>query len=226
MPRAASASARVTTGGSLRSCASATATSRLVRAWRPSPAARLDQVHQGLGLGGGPLGLEPPLEQCGHCVERQRLEPEQGRARQQGRVDLEVGVLGGGADEHEQAALDRRQQRVLLRLVEAMDLVEEQDGALVTLAEAVPRPLGDLPHVLDRGGDRRELHVGLGRGVGDQLGQRGLARARAAPTGSPTTGGRPRSGCATAAPGRAGAPGRRPRRASPAASGPPAGPGG
>ena len=47
-------------------------------------------------------------------------------ARDEGRVDLEVGVLGRRPDERDQALLDGGQQRVLLRLVEAVDLVEEE----------------------------------------------------------------------------------------------------
>ena len=49
--------------------------------------------------------------------------------RQEGGVDLEVRVLGRRADERDRAVLDVRQQRVLLGLVEAVDLVDEQDGA-------------------------------------------------------------------------------------------------
>ena len=56
--------------------------------------------------------------------------------RQQRRVDLEVRVLGGRADQRDHALLDRRQQRVLLRLVEAVDLVEEQDRALARCRRA------------------------------------------------------------------------------------------
>ena len=47
-----------------------------------------------------------------------------------GGVDLEERVLGGRADERQRPVLDRRQERVLLRLGEAVDLVEEQDRAL------------------------------------------------------------------------------------------------
>ena len=57
-------------------------------------------------------------------------------AREQRRVDLEVGVLGGGADEDDRAILDGRQQRVLLRLVEAVDLVQEEDRALTATSSA------------------------------------------------------------------------------------------
>src|SRR5690606_42156775 len=48
--------------------------------------------------------------------------------REQGRVDLEAGVLRRRPDEGEEPGLDVRQQGILLGLVEAMDLVHEQDG--------------------------------------------------------------------------------------------------
>jgi hypothetical protein len=69
----------------------------------------------------------------------QRLELEDAAAADEGLVDLEVGVLGGRADEDNGAVLDPRQQRVLLRLVEAVDLVHEEDGALAELAAALLR---------------------------------------------------------------------------------------
>ena len=57
----------------------------------------------------------------------QRAQLQHLRPRQQRGVDREVRVLGRRADQRDQALLDRRQQRVLLGLVEAVDLVEEQD---------------------------------------------------------------------------------------------------
>ena len=57
----------------------------------------------------------------------ERVELVDARARDQRRVDLEVRVLGGRADQRDQALLHRGQQRVLLGLVEAVDLVEEED---------------------------------------------------------------------------------------------------
>ena len=59
----------------------------------------------------------------------ERLEHVDLRPRQQRRVDLERRVLGGRADEDDVAGLDARQERVLLRLVEAVDLVDEEDRA-------------------------------------------------------------------------------------------------
>ncbi len=50
-------------------------------------------------------------------------------AREQRADDLERRVLGRGADQRDGAVLDERQDRVLLGLVEAMDLVDEQHGA-------------------------------------------------------------------------------------------------
>ena len=58
---------------------------------------------------------------------RERLEPDHRAAREERRVDLEVRVLGRRADERDEPVLDRGQQRVLLRLVEAVDLVDEED---------------------------------------------------------------------------------------------------
>ena len=57
------------------------------------------------------------------------VEHEDARAGEQRRVDFERRILGGRADQRDRAVLDVRQHRVLLRFVEAMDLVDEQDGA-------------------------------------------------------------------------------------------------
>ena len=57
----------------------------------------------------------------------QGLEAPDAHPRQQGGVHFEVGVLGGRPDQRDRAVLDVWQEGVLLGLVEAMDLVEEQD---------------------------------------------------------------------------------------------------
>ena len=98
-------------------------------------------------------------------MERDRSGPGQREER----------VLGGRADQHEQALLDVRKQRVLLRAVEAMDLVEEQDRAAALLAHAGAGPLGDLPHVLHTRGDRRQRLERLLGGARHQARDRGLA---------------------------------------------------
>ena len=99
-------------------------------------------------------------------------------ARQKRRVHLEVGVLGGRAHEDHGAVLHRGQQGVLLCLVEAVDLVEEEDRALAARVEPVPCAVDHRPHLgparVHRGGllERRpSVHR-------EQPGERGLARAR------------------------------------------------
>src|ERR1035437_7609658 len=58
------------------------------------------------------------------------LEAKDAQTGQQSGVDLEVRVLGRGADERDRAVLDVRQKGVLLGLVEAMDLVDEENRLL------------------------------------------------------------------------------------------------
>ena len=73
----------------------------------------------------------------------ERLEAVDARSREECVVHLERGVLGRRADEGEQAALDVRENRVLLRLIEAMDLVDEEDRPLTRgapLSRVVRRP--------------------------------------------------------------------------------------
>ena len=50
------------------------------------------------------------------------------------------GILGGRADQDDVAGFDARKKRVLLRLVEAVNLVDEHDGALVHAGAASARP--------------------------------------------------------------------------------------
>ena len=127
------------------------------------------------------LGLEATIDELADRRPIERFEAEEGRSAAQRRVDLEERVLGGGADEGQRPVLDRRQQGVLLRLREPVDLVEEQDRSLSTLAEPVAGALDRRPDVLDAGVHRRQLLEGPGRAAGDRQRQRGLAGAGRAP---------------------------------------------
>ena len=69
------------------------------------------------------------IDQHAEVVVGQRLEREQQRTREQRRDHRERRVLGRRRDEDDPAVLDSGQQRVLLRLREAVDLVEEQHGS-------------------------------------------------------------------------------------------------
>jgi hypothetical protein len=112
-------------------------------------------------------------------IDRERLQHIHRRARQQGRVDLERRVLGGGADEGEQAAFDMRQKGVLLALVEAVHLVDEHQGAL--LHQPIARnlcPLDRLADVLDAAQHRADADELRIKRIGHQPRNGGLAHAR------------------------------------------------
>ncbi len=99
---------------------------------------------------------------------------------QQCPVDLEVRVLRGGPYQYDSAVFHKGQQIVLLGLVEAMDLIDEKDGALAVHPLDFPGLGHHFLHVLLSGHSGVDLgELGAG-GAGDDLGQSGLARARRA----------------------------------------------
>ena len=77
------------------------------------------------------------------------------RTRQQRPDQLEGRVLGRGADENHRAVLDHRQKGILLRAIEAMDLVDEEQRALAHLA-ALFRRLEDFAQIRDPGENCRQ----------------------------------------------------------------------
>ena len=127
-------------------------------------------VERGLDRGGA------AAHDLGELLLGERLELDDLAAGEEGGVDLEVGVLRRGADQRHEALLDRGQERVLLRLVEAVDLVEEEDRPLPVAAQPVAGALHHAADVVDPGRDGRELlECGAGL-VGDDAGERRLPR--------------------------------------------------
>ena len=123
------------------------------------------------------VGQRPPQQRL-HLLRLQRLQLVDLAAGEQRRVDLEVGVLGGRPDQGQQPLLDRRQQRVLLGLVEAMDLVEEEDGGPPAPPPPLPGPFDHSPNLSPPHVDSRLLLKGsFGPGRRDP-GQRRLPRPR------------------------------------------------
>ena len=137
--------------------------------------------HRLAGRDRGPTSEQRAVQDARDFVRRQPAEHEHLRTGEQRRVDLERRVLGGRADQHDVARLDPRQERVLLRLVEAVDLVDEHDRPA---AGGPPDALGLGHHVADfldarqHRAERDEPRLGR---VGDDAGERRLARARRAP---------------------------------------------
>ena len=116
-----------------------------------------------------------------HLVVGQRLQGEQQAARQQRADDAEERVLRGGGDQRDPAVLHARQQRVLLRLGEAVHLVDEQHGLRAGVGQRAPRLVDDLADVLDAGGDRGQLAEAPAGAARDDHREGRLAGARRPP---------------------------------------------
>ena len=67
------------------------------------------------------------VDQLFELLDLEGLELENLGAGDEGAVDVEEGVVGRGADQAQVSALDVGQEDVLLRFVEVVDLVDEQD---------------------------------------------------------------------------------------------------
>lgn len=80
------------------------------------------QVSQAVGM------FQGPLQEHSDGISVERLQLKDLAARGQRVVDEEKRVVGRGADEGDRPLLHVRQQNILLRLVEAVNLVNEQDG--------------------------------------------------------------------------------------------------
>jgi hypothetical protein len=148
---------------------------------RVAPRARREELerfpgHLGAALPQGHRAVEEDAD-----VRRaQRLELVHLYAGDERRIDFEVRVLRRGPDEGEQAVLDGGQQRVLLGLVEAVDLVEEEDRGRASGVAPVAGALDHRSHLGSPGGDGAfllERRVGM---LGDDPRQRRLARTRRA----------------------------------------------
>jgi hypothetical protein len=78
-------------------------------------------------IGQSTLGIgERPAQQLLDLSRVQRLKLVNLATREQRRVDLEIGVLSSGPNQGQKPFLHRRQQRILLRLIEAMNLIEKE----------------------------------------------------------------------------------------------------
>ena len=104
------------------------------------------------------------LDHAAYVVVGERLQRQQQRAGEQRRDHREEGVLGGRGHERDPPVLHAGQQRVLLRLGEAVDLVDEEHRLLPRARQPLARTLDRGAHLLHARRHRRdldELPVGL-----------------------------------------------------------------
>ncbi len=150
----------------------------------PIAVGRLRDELDRLGLGPELCLAQPPLPVGERAVQErgdvrlpERLEHVHPGPGEQRAHDLERGILGRGAHEGERAVLQIRQERVLLRLVESMHLVQKKQRRAPARCARRARRLHRRPDVLDTRHHRREgdeLRVGA---LGDEPRQGRLARA-------------------------------------------------
>ena len=117
---------------------------------------------------------EGPVKKLHQLFGLQALEHEDPAAGQESPVDLKGRVFRGGADEDDAALFHKGQEGVLLGLVEAMDLVHEDDGPL-SIALILLRLLHDGADLPDAAGDGGEIDEGSFGAACNDPGQGGLS---------------------------------------------------
>src|SRR5262249_22236979 len=105
---------------------------------------------------------------------------EHARAREQRGIYFERWVFGGGADQGDSTVLDGVQERVLLRLVEAMYFVDEEYGAFA-VTHFCFRLLNCIAQVFHAGEDGGQCDEAQAAVFGEQPGESCLAGAWRAP---------------------------------------------
>ena len=106
------------------------------------------------------------------AVQHQNLATRQQRA-----VEFERRVLRSGADERDRSIFDERQEGILLGLVEAVNLIHEQQRRPALLAPHAGLVEG-LLEIGNTGKNRRHLFEHQTRGASQQARNGGLARSR------------------------------------------------
>ena len=111
---------------------------------------------------------------------RQPLQDKDTAAREQSVVDLKGGIFRRRSDEDNASLLHKRQKRILLRLVKAMNLIDKDDDALSVHTTAI-RFLHHRTDLLDPARHSRERDELRLRTRGDDLRQSRLADAGRSP---------------------------------------------
>ena len=96
------------------------------------------------------LGIvQRAVDQFLQLLDAQRFELKNLRARNQGAVHVEERIVCRSADQAQIAALHIRQKNVLLRLVEVMNFVNEQNSSLTRRSKAIRGPCHHTSHLGD-----------------------------------------------------------------------------
>ena len=112
------------------------------------------------------------LHEAAEGVRAQRLQYIHLAARKQGRDDFKGWILGGRANQRDGAVLYRAQQRILLRLAEPVNFINEQHRTALALGF-----LNYVAHVFHAGIDGAQGRERMLQLRGQQVGQGGFAYA-------------------------------------------------
>jgi hypothetical protein len=121
------------------------------------------------------------FENADNLVLGERAQHEDFRPREQRGVHLERWVFGGRADQHDIAGFDAGKKCILLRLVEAVDFVDEHNRAPARGAPGVLGGRHDFLDFLDAGHHGAERHEPRACDLCDQPRERRLSGAWRAP---------------------------------------------
>ena len=117
------------------------------------------------------------LQQSHDLIHRHRLKLENLRARNQRRIDMEIRVVRRRTNEPHHPALDVRQEHILLRFVETMNFINEQNRRLspqLTPGAGLINPRADFSDIRLNAIERFKSRTSRTR---DHTGQRCLSRA-------------------------------------------------
>src|SRR5215470_16845665 len=89
---------------------------------------------------------ECAIDQLFELLHAERFESKNLRARDQRAVHVKERIVRGRANQAEISSFYIRQKNVLLRFVEMMDLINEQDGPLPRCAEPIGGGSDDAAH--------------------------------------------------------------------------------
>ncbi len=120
---------------------------------------------------------ESAVDQFFEMFDLERFELKNLRAGDERTVDVEERIVSRGADEAEVSAFDVGQEDILLRLVEVVDLVHEENRSLPGSANAIGGSSDDAAHVGNVAFHAAEALEFCLRERGDDLRERGLASA-------------------------------------------------
>ena len=149
------------------------------------PVRHVRQKFQRVVVDGGVIGAhallligQSPPDQSFDVLPAQRLQFEDHGPGEERPVDLKIRILGGGSDQDDGPVLHVGEQIILLPLVEAVDLVDEEDRPPAIHPLQLLRLLHHGFHILFPGRGGIDLSKTGAGGVGDHSGQRRLPGAR------------------------------------------------